>query len=233
MHNYAYSASALFFALFLLVNCMGNWWRDVVRESTFEGNHTAKVQIGIRTGMILFIISEVMFFFAFFWAFFDASLSPSPLIGAVWPPKGIEVLNAFDVPFFNTVLLISSGVSLTACHHYVLAGDAEKSLQALAITIFLALLFTKYQHLEYIEASFTIADSVYGSSFFMATGFHGFHVIVGTCFLIVCLYRLYMEHFTKEHHLGLEAAIWYWHFVDVVWIFLFLTIYWWGNSTYF
>jgi len=229
MHGYLYSRTFLFSALFVLLLCMGLWWRDVIRESTFEGNHTAKVQLGLRLGMILFIVSEIMFFFAFFWAFFHSSISPAINIGAVWPPKGIQTLNAFDVPLLNTLILLTSGATVTYCHHSILAANRNASLESLMYTILLAILFTCYQYIEYVEATFTISDSVYGSCFFMATGFHGFHVFVGTCFLIVCFIRLYFHHFTKEHHFGFEAAAWYWHFVDVVWLFLFVTIYWWGN----
>jgi len=165
----------------------------------------------------------------FFWAFFHSSISPAINLGSVWPPKGIEVLNAFGVPFLNTIILVSSGATITWSHHSILAGNRNEALVSLIITILLAILFTYCQYFEYIHATFTIADSVYGSCFYMATGFHGFHVFVGTCFLSVCLYRLYINHYTKEHHYGFEAAAWYWHFVDVVWLFLFITIYWWGN----
>jgi cytochrome c oxidase subunit 3 len=228
-HGYLGSLSLFFFSLTLTLACMGFWWRDVVRESTFEGNHTAKVQLGLRLGMILFIVSEVMFFFAFFWAFFHSSISPAINIGAVWPPKGIEVLDAFAVPLLNTIILVTSGATVTWCHHSILAGNRNEAIQSLILTIFLAIIFTCCQYFEYVNANFTISDSVYGSCFYMATGFHGFHVFVGTCFLSVCLARLYYHHFTKEHHFGFEAAAWYWHFVDVVWLFLFITIYWWGN----
>jgi len=229
MHGYLNSLFFVFTGLFLVVLCMGLWFRDVVRESTFEGNHTARVQLGLRLGMILFIISEVMFFFAFFWAFFHSSLAPAIQIGAVWPPKGIETFNAFGIPFLNTVILLSSGATATWSHHSILAGNRAEAIWGLIATIVLALIFTGFQYYEYIHASFTIADSVYGSCFFMATGFHGFHVIVGTLFLSVCLVRLINYHFTKEHHFGFEAAAWYWHFVDVVWLFLFISIYYWGN----
>ena len=229
MHNYLYSHYFLFFSLFTLILCMGTWWRDVIREATFEGQHNSKVQLGLRLGMILFIVSEIMFFFAFFWAFFHSSISPAINLGSVWPPKGIEVLNAFGVPFLNTVILVSSGATVTWSHHAILAGDRNSALISLILTIILAVIFTYCQYFEYVNSTFTISDSVYGSCFYMATGFHGFHVFVGTCFLSVCLYRLYINQYTKEHHYGFEAAAWYWHFVDVVWLFLFITVYWWGN----
>jgi cytochrome c oxidase subunit 3 len=206
------------------------WWRDIVREATFQGHHTKMVQVGLRYGMLLFIVSEIMFFFAFFWAFFHSSLAPSIEIGSMWPPKGIAVLNPWDIPFLNTIILLSSGASVTWAHHAIRSGQQMQGIYSLAVTIVLASIFTSLQVMEYLEAPFTISDGIYGSTFFLATGFHGFHVFVGTLFLGVCLIRLYMQHFTKSHHFGFEAAAWYWHFVDVVWLFLFVAIYWWGGS---
>ena len=209
---------------------MGFWFRDITREGTLEGNHTEVVQIGLRMGMLLFIASEVMFFFAFFWAFFWASLAPVPEIGSVWPPKGIEPFSAWDIPLRNTRILLSSGVSVTWAHHAMVEGDRDGGIQGLMVTVALAIVFTGFQAVEYLSAPFTLADSVYGSSFYMATGFHGFHVFVGTCILAVCLGRLVHYHFTQEHHFGFEAGAWYWHFVDVVWLFLFVAVYWWGGA---
>ena len=206
------------------------WWRDVIRESTFQGHHTRTVQYGLRYGMILFIVSEIMFFFAFFWAFFHSSLAPTIEIGAMWPPKGIEVLNPWEIPFLNTVILLTSGASVTWAHHAILAGQRSQAMLSLLVTVLLASVFTGFQVMEYIEAPFTISDGVYGSTFFLATGFHGFHVFVGTIFLFICLVRVYKNHFTVNHHFGFEAAAWYWHFVDVVWLFLFVAIYWWGGN---
>lgn len=206
------------------------WWRDVIREATFQGHHTTAVQVGLRYGMLLFIVSEIMFFFAFFWAFFHSSLAPSFEIGAMWPPKGIEVLNPWDIPFLNTVILLSSGAAVTWTHHAILAGNRSQAILSLMVTIVLAAFFTLFQVMEYVEAPFTIADGIYGSTFYLATGFHGFHVFVGTVFLFVCLVRVYKNHFTPTHHFGFEAAAWYWHFVDVVWLFLFVAIYWWGGN---
>jgi cytochrome c oxidase subunit 3 len=228
-HGYLNSVFFVFVGLFLVVTSMSLWFRDVIREATFEGRHTSRVQIGLRLGMILFIISEVMFFFGFFWAFFHSSLAPAIQIGAVWPPKGIETFDAFGIPFLNTVILLSSGASVTWAHHAILAGNRSDALLGLILTIILAIVFTGLQYFEYTHATFTIADSVYGSCFYMATGFHGLHVIIGTIFITVCLVRLARHHFTKEHHFGFEAAAWYWHFVDVVWLFLFVSIYYWGN----
>jgi len=229
MHAYVGGGFIVSLGLIILIYTMFVWWRDVIREATFEGHHTLAVQNGIRWGMVLFIVSEIMFFFAFFWAFFHSSLAPTIELGAVWPPHGIHVLNPWEVPFLNTVILLSSGAAVTWAHHGLLAGQPKTTTFGLVATIVLAIIFTAFQVLEYLEAPFTITDSVYGSTFFLATGFHGFHVFVGTCFLTVCLFRHLSYHFTKNHHFGFEAAAWYWHFVDVVWLFLFVTIYWWGS----
>ena len=180
--------------------------------------------------MLLFLLSEVMFFLAFFWAFCHSSLAPTIEIGAVWPPKGIEALSPWEIPFLNTLILLSSGAAVTWAHHAILAGSREQALYGLLATIILAVVFTGFQAMEYIEAPFTISDGIYGSTFYLATGFHGLHVIIGTIFLIICCIREYLGHFTAKHHFGFEAAAWYWHFVDVVWLFLFVSIYWWGGN---
>jgi cytochrome c oxidase subunit 3 len=172
---------------------------------------------------------KLCFFFAFFWAFFHSSFNPSIALGGVWPPFGITILDPWAIPLLNTVILLSSGATVTWAHHAIVWGSKNDGLKALVFTIFLATIFTALQAYEYVTAPFSISDSVYGSTFYMATGFHGFHVFVGTIFLAVSLTRLNLDHFTREHHFGFEAAAWYWHFVDVVWLFLFLTIYWWGS----
>jgi len=229
-HGYSGGQFLLFSSLFFLVFMMFIWWRDVVRESTFEGKHTKPVEYGLRMGMVLFIVSEVMFFFAFFWAFFHSSTSPAIEIGGVWPPLGIDTFSPWEVPLLNTLILLTSGATVTVCHNTLITGERSLAINSLIVTIVLAIFFTGFQAFEYMHSTFTIADSVYGSTFFMATGFHGFHVFVGTCFLSVCLFRLYANHFTREHHFGFEAAAWYWHFVDVVWLFLFVVVYWWGGN---
>lgn len=229
MHGYDESAFLWKYGFILLLFVMFVWWRDIIREGTYEGQHTKSVQNGLKMGVLLFILSEVMFFFAFFWAFFHSSFNPSPALGGVWPPAYLTTLDAWQVPLLNTVLLLSSGASVTWAHHAILAGSKKEASISLIITICLAVVFTLLQAFEYITAPFTISDSVYGSCFYMATGFHGFHVFIGTIFLTVCLIRLFYNHFTTTHHFGFEAAAWYWHFVDVVWLFLFITIYWWGN----
>ena len=193
--------------------------------------------------MALFIASEVMFFVAFFWAFFDASLTPKMPIeefsetfdsnGAVgiWPPEGITTFDPLDVPFLNTLILLMSGTTCTWAHHAVREGHRDQAIQALWITVGLGIFFSLLQAFEYYEAAnyyFAFTDGIYPSTFYMATGFHGFHVMVGTAFLGVCLYRVYKDHMTPDRHFGLEAAAWYWHFVDVVWLFLFVCVYIWG-----
>lgn len=230
MHAYQGGSFVLSLGLLMVMYTMVVWWRDVIREATFQGLHTQAVQTGLRYGMILFIVSEIMFFVAFFWAFFHSSLAPTVEIGAVWPPKGIQVLNPWEIPFLNTIILLSSGASVTWAHHALVAGNREQALQALILTVVFAVIFTGFQAYEYLEAPFTISDSVYGSTFYLATGFHGFHVIIGTIFLTVCLIRLSQHHFTKNHHFGFEAAAWYWHMVDVVWLFLFVCVYYWGGT---
>lgn len=205
------------------------WFTDIITEATFEGHHTAKVQQGLRYGRLLFIVSEIRFFFGFFLAFFHSSLAPAVAIGCVWPPKGIEVIQPFELPFLNTLILLSSGVSITWAHRAIYAADRNQTIIALTITILLGSIFTGCQYFEYYNAPFSINDGIYASIFYMTTGFHGFHVLVGTIFLLVSLWRQRNYHFTRQHHFGFEAAAWYWHFVDVVWIFLFTTLYWWGS----
>nr|AGN71504.1 cytochrome c oxidase subunit III [Rhinoderma darwinii] len=215
--------------LILMFMTMYQWWRDIIREGTFQGHHTVPVQKGLRYGMILFITSEVFFFIGFFWAFYNASLTPSFETGECWPPAGIFPLNPFEVPLLNTAVLLASGVSVTWAHHSIMQGNRKQSIQSLFLTIILGLYFTVLQAMEYYEAPFTIADGIYGSTFFVATGFHGLHVIIGSLFLLTCLLRQVKFHFTAQHHFGFEAAAWYWHFVDVVWLFLYVSIYWWGS----
>jgi cytochrome c oxidase subunit 3 len=229
MHSFINGNYVLLLGLLMVLYTMFVWWRDVIRESTFEGHHTKIVQKGLRYGMILFIVSEVMFFFAFFWAFFASSLAPSIEIGAVWPPKGILVFNPWEIPLCNTLILLLSGFTITWSHHAIVAAKRKQAIISLVLTVLLGMFFTYLQGLEYVEAPFRISDGIYGSTFYLATGFHGLHVLIGTIFLTVCLVRLIKNHFTSTHHFGFEAAAWYWHFVDVVWLFLFATIYWWGG----
>ena len=225
---------------------MMSWWRDVIKEAEHEGYHTRVVQISHRYGMILFIASEVMFFVAWFWAYFDVALFPNDasqfargdLIGHQWPPApspdGVKFRGTFDpwhLPLLNTLILLTSGTTVTWAHHALLHGDRKGLKQGLWLTVALGALFTCVQAYEYAHAAFTYSGHIYGATFFMATGFHGAHVLIGTIFLIVCLVRAYAGHFTPTHHLGFEFAAWYWHFVDVVWLFLFACIYVWGGGT--
>ncbi len=228
MHFYQKGIYLLNLGLIILISTMAVWWRDVIREATFEGHHNSYVRRGLKLGMILFITSEAMLFFAFFWAFFHSSLNPTIEIGCVWPPKGIIAINPWHIPLLNTLVLVTSGAYITWSHYALLAGYRKDSIEALIYTIILAAFFTLLQYYEYCVAPFNISDSVYGSVFYMTTGLHGSHVIIGTIFLIVCLYRMINYHFTRTHHVGFECASWYWHFVDIVWIFVYFFIYWWG-----
>lgn len=265
MHFYNVGGKLFLLGLICLITCMYRWWEEVVIEGTFHGAHTTVVQQGLRYGVVLFILSEVMFFFSFFWGFFHSSLSPNIEIGCIWPPAEIKVFNPWEIPLLNTFLLLSSGCTVTWAHYALCVpsakifnvvdfkdmgewlkgkisrfnlvvsntdrADKNETTIAFFWTLFLAFLFTIFQAYEYFEAPFSIMDGIYGSTFFMMTGFHGIHVIVGTIFLAVCAVRNYKGHFTTTHHVGFEAAVWYWHFVDVVWLFLFIVVYYWGGYT--
>ncbi|GJE77666.1 MULTISPECIES: cytochrome c oxidase subunit 3 [Methylorubrum] len=214
---------------------MLSWWKDVTHEAN-SGDHTRVVQLHHRYGMIMFIASEVMFFVAWFWAYFEAAVYTADPIqatrveftGGVWPPKGIEAFDPWHLPLLNTLILLTSGTTVTWAHHALLHGDRKGLKMGLWLTIILGVLFTACQAYEYAHAHFGFSGSIYSSTFFMATGFHGAHVIIGTIFLAVCLLRTYQGDFTPKQHLGFEFAAWYWHFVDVVWLFLFAAIYVWG-----
>ena len=229
-HGYIGGSSLMLTGFLIIVFTMYTWFRDIIREAVFEGQHTKQVQLGLRNGMLLFIFSEIMFFLSFFWAFFHSALAPTPEIGSLWPPLGIDTINAWGVPLLNTIILLSSGATITWAHHAIIFGDRKNAIISLLITISLAVFFTCIQAYEYIETTFSISDSIYGTTFFLLTGFHGLHVIIGTIFIIISTIRLIDYHFTKQHHFGFEAAAWYWHFVDVVWLFLFVAVYWWGGN---
>ena len=228
-HFFARGLTVLEFGLILVTSILILWWRDVVREGTFTFHHTKAVQKSLRLGMVLFIVSEILFFFAFFWAFFHSSLAPSHVLGCVWPPAGIETFSPFQIPLLNTCLLLSSGATITLAHHSLIAQNRVIGTQALTATVVFAALFTLLQAYEYFVAPFNISDGVYASTFYLATGFHGLHVIIGTIFIIVSFARYNAFHFTPNNHFGFEAAAWYWHFVDVVWLFLFISVFYWGN----
>lgn len=236
MHAYPWGAPLAGAGLLGVLYIMFVWWRDVIREGK-ANHHTGVVQHGLRWGMLLFIVSEVMFFAAFFWAFFSHSIFPRlpleevwPALGGIWPPKGIETFNAWDLPFLNTLILLLSGTTVTWAHHALLHGNNKGVVQGLACTVALGAIFTLLQAYEYHHAAFKLTDGTYGATFYMATGFHGIHVIIGTIFLAVNLKRAMNNSLTQEHHLGFEFAAWYWHFVDVVWLFLFIFVYWWGGQ---
>ncbi len=239
----------------LVLYTMAGWWRDVIRESVVLHDHTPVVKLGLRFGMVLFIASEVMFFVAWFWAYFNSAIFPHDVGLSGWPPQGIITLDPWHLPLLNTLVLLCSGTTVTWAHHALLKNDRKGAIQGLLLTVALGLSFTCIQAYEYMHAPFTFGfngaalapltdqahvslanpigalDAIYGSTFFMATGFHGFHVIVGTIFLIVCLGRAIAGQFTPDRHFGFEAASWYWHFVDVVWLFLFSCIYVWGAGS--
>lgn len=215
----------LIWSFVLTTYFLKQWFTDIVTEATFEGNHTTPVQRNIRFAMGLFILSEVMFFFGFFWSYFHFSLSPSIWIGCVWPPAHIEVIPYNRLPLLNSVLLVVSGITLTASHKAIVLGSFIRTRRFLFLTIVLGLIFVFCQWLEYNLAQFSFSDSVFGSIFYLMTGFHGLHVIVGLLMLSVCYFRLIRWHFTREHHVGFLCSIWYWHFVDVVWLMLYLFVY--------
>ena len=216
----------------ILIYPFYGWWRQVIIEANTAGAHSEQVKVGLRYGFIFFIASEVMFFFAFFWAFFHSSLPILNNVAQVWPPEGIELIPASGVPLLNTLILLSSSATVTVAHHAIIDDNRKKAIRWTWITAILGAVFLFFQAEEYIDATFKLSDGIYPSTFYLATGFHGFHVFVGTCFLAVCAMRLQKGHFKPDHHIGFEAAAWYWHFVDVVWIFLFINVYIWGSSSF-
>lgn len=225
-HEFKINLIILGFILILL--CIFQWWRDIIRERTYQGNHSKSVIKLIRIGIILFIISEIFFFLSFFWTFFHISLSPRIEIGEIWPPLLILPFNPYNIPLLNTIILLTSGISITWCHYRILNNKFIERLISLNTTIILGFYFTILQIFEYNESSFRISDSVYGSTFFLITGFHGFHVIIGTLFILISIIRLKNKQFSSKHHFGFEARSWYWHFVDVIWLFVYISIYWWN-----
>jgi len=229
MHNFRSISLIFFLALTGTVYSMSLWFRDVISEGTYLGNHTMAVQKGINLGVMLFIISEVFFFLAIFWAFFHNAISPDVELGSQWPPYGIQAVNPFELPLLNTMILLSSGVTVTYAHHCLINDKRSGTLYGLLYTVTLALIFTAMQGIEYTVSSFSISDGTFGSCFYFGTGFHGLHVIIGTIFIGVGLWRMMAYHLTDNHHLGLEAGILYWHFVDIVWLFLYIFIYYWGS----
>ncbi|MCH9754189.1 MAG: cytochrome c oxidase subunit 3 [Alphaproteobacteria bacterium] len=238
MHEYKLGTPTLMLGLAGVLYSMFAWWKDVIKEGREDKAHTSVVRQGLSLGMLLFIISEVMFFFAFFWSFFDASIFPADILDGgvwpekkgVWPPEGIKTLDPWNIPFLNTLILLLSGTTVTWAHYSLIENKQKDLVKALTITVALGAIFTTLQVYEYYHAEFQWKDGVFASNFYMATGFHGFHVLVGTIFLFICLLRARAGHFQKGYgHLGFEFAAWYWHFVDVVWLFLFVFVYVWGK----
>jgi cytochrome c oxidase subunit 3 len=229
MHGFNNGNALLSIGLILTISGMCLWFRDIITEGTMLGDHTQEVVIGLVYGIVLFIISEVFAFLSVFWAFFHSSLSPAVEIGGIWPPMGITPLNPFAIPLLNTFLLLSSGATVTYGHHALIGGNRSAAIEGTLITIIFAIIFTALQVFEYNQAPFTLTDSVFGSAFFVSTGLHGLHVIVGTLFILYGFTRIVKYHLTNKHHQGYEAAIYYWHFVDVVWLFLFMVVYMWGG----
>lgn len=228
MHRIRFSFFIFFLGLMLIFLTMYVWWRDIIRESTFQGYHSLVVQKGLKIGFSLFIISEIMFFFGFFWAFFHSGLTPVFNQAYLWPALGVIPFNPYSIPLCNTCILLVSGGGITWVHYSLIFSQSKlNSFLAFFFTIFLAFIFTIFQIFEYFTAPISISDSVFGSSFFSLTGLHGLHVLIGTIFIFTCLVRFYQNHFTEKHHLGLEFAAWYWHFVDVIWLFLFVFVYCW------
>lgn len=215
--------------IFIISINIFQWWRDVVRERLYQGFHRFKVVSGLKFRIILFIVSEIFFFLRIFWCYLHMYLSPRIDIGTIWPPKNIIIFNPYEVPLLNTIILLSSGVTVTLCHYSLLKIKKNIIIFRIILTVLLGILFSLFQLIEYKEATFTISDSVFGSIFFIGTGFHGFHVLVGTLFLLNNLFRIIKNNYSRIHHFGFEAAAWYWHFVDVVWLFLFVSIYYWGS----
>jgi cytochrome c oxidase subunit III len=235
MHGVPGGIWIMLLAVLGLAYTLVHWWRDVISEGR-TGHHTSVVSKGLRIGMALFITSEVLFFFAFFWAYFWGALHhPVTVEGYTWLPQGSLPVEAWDIPFLNTMILLLSGCTVTWAHHAIRENDNKTAFKALVLTVTLGVLFTSFQAYEYIHTiyspeGFQISSGIFGSTFYMATGFHGFHVMIGTSFLAVCMMRAWYGHFRADKHVGLEAAAWYWHFVDVVWLFLFAWVYWWGSS---
>lgn len=227
-HSFQKGLHLLLFSLVLLAFLTTFWWRDLVREGTYLTNHTKAVSAGLRLGFLLFIVSEVMFFFSFFWAYFHSSLSPNIEIGSQWPPYGLNVIS-LKLPIVNTIILLSSGATITLAHLNLIRGNKQETIDAMLVTLLLAVVFTIIQVYEYSHAPFSFSDGVYGSVFYILTGFHGLHVIIGTIFIFVQFIRIIKNHFTKTEHLGFEAASWYWHSVDVVWLLLFVIVYVYGS----
>lgn len=229
MHYIYTGIYILLVGLMILLTTAIFWFLDISREAVVIGYHTRIVRKGLKMGFLFFIASEIMLFFGFFWAFFHSSLSPSIELGSIWPPYGLHIITVFDFPLFNTFILIISGFSVTWAHRGISLGSFKNTVDGLGLTILLGFFFIFLQGLEYYESTFNLQDGIYPCVFFLLTGLHGCHVIVGVFFLFFCFISLLYNHFLSNHYLRFVFAIWYWHFVDIVWILLFLTLYCWGS----
>lgn len=229
LHHFSKGFLLIVFTFGMIISQYISWNKDVVREATFLKNHAPEARNGLRSGFLLFVVSEAMLFAAIFWGFFHSSLAPAIALGSVWPPIYLEILDPYEIPLLNTLILLTSGATITLAHHGILQNKRKLTIYSFVLTIILAIWFTLLQVQEYFDAPFDISDGVYGATFFFATGFHGLHVIIGTIFIIVSYGRFFNFHLLPKGHFGFEAASWYWHFVDVIWLFLFLTIYIWGS----
>ena len=229
-HGFEYGGTLLLLGFILTLSVMILWFKDVATEGAYLGDHTTQVRRGLTIGFVLFVVSEVFVFISVFWAYFHSSIVPSVEIGGYWPPLGIVPLNPFSIPLLNTFLLLSSGAFITYGHHAFIAGKRVFTINSFFMTIVLAVVFTLFQYIEYTDSSFSFADSVFGTTFYASTGLHGFHVIVGTIFIFIGFLRIINYNVNKQGHLGIETAILYWHFVDIVWLFLFIAVYFWGSN---
>jgi cytochrome c oxidase subunit 3 len=227
-HEYTLGFYLLVFSLALVLVLASFWWRDVFREGIYLKHHTFKVVASLRLGFILFIVSEIMFFFSFFWAYLHNFLSPAIEIGSQWPPFDLETIS-IKLPLVNTITLLSSGATATLAHIHLINNKKQPAIEALIVTVILASIFTAIQVFEYCHAPFSFSDGIYGSVFYILTGFHGIHVLIGTIFIVIQTIRLIKNHFKADSHLGFEMSLWYWHFVDVIWLLLFVLVYIYGG----
>lgn len=230
LHDYNGGKSLMYLGFFGILFSIFTWCRDIIREGIYEGTHTKLVELGLKKGVIIFLIAETMTFGGFSLSFFYSALSPSYTLGSIWPPLGVNSINPWSIPLLNTIILLTSGATITLAHHALILGKRLYTIYSLFITCILATIFTLLQIIEYFESNFSMSDGIYGSIFFLLTGFHGLHVIIGTFLIFICILRTISYHFTKQSFFGLEISIWYWHFVDIIWLFIFVSIYWWGGK---
>ena len=228
MHGYIGNMNMVYLALFVLLTSSILWFRDIVAEATYLGDHTIAVRKGINLGFLMFVLSEVLIFAGLFWAYFHSAMSPDVLLGACWPPVGIEAVQPTELPLLNTIILLSSGATVTYSHHALIAGNRNKALSGLLITFWLIVIFVTCQYIEYTNAAFTISDGVYGPVFYAGTGLHFLHMVMLAAMLGVNYWRMRNYHLTAGHHVGYETTIIYLHVLDVIWLFLYVVFYWWG-----